>query len=199
DALIGAMFAIISYSSLAAVLLTATLTAAGIISFPVALCLVIGANLGSGLLAMLNNSAANAAARRVALGSLLFKLVGSLIILPFVHLLAETMGKLSLPKAELVIYFHVFYNLVRCLVMLPFVDPMAQYCKTIIGNDLMLVNEQRPKHMEVSALDTPTHALTNAAHETPPIGDAMEQMMEGLNKVLHDATQQAKELRELTG
>ncbi len=43
--------------------------------FPVALCLVIGANLGSGLLAMLNNSAANAAARRVALGSLLFKLV----------------------------------------------------------------------------------------------------------------------------
>ncbi|VCY27548.1 hypothetical protein BANRA_04960 [Escherichia coli] len=34
DALIGAMFAIISYSSLAAVLLTATLTAAGIISFP---------------------------------------------------------------------------------------------------------------------------------------------------------------------
>lgn len=34
DALIGAMFAIISYSSLAAVLLTATLTAAGIISLP---------------------------------------------------------------------------------------------------------------------------------------------------------------------
>ena len=127
------MFAIISYSSLAAVLLTATLTAAGIISFPVALCLVIGANLGSGLLAMLNNSAANAAARRVALGSLLFKLVGSLIILPFVHLLAETMGKLSLPKAELVIYFHVFYNLVRCLVMLPFVDPMARFAKRLFA------------------------------------------------------------------
>jgi Na/Pi-cotransporter len=94
DALIGAVFAIVSYSSLAAVLLTATLTAAGAISFPVALCLVIGANLGSGLLAMLNNSAANAAARRVALGSLLFKLVGSLIILPFVHPLANLMDNL---------------------------------------------------------------------------------------------------------
>lgn len=33
DALIGAVFAIISYSSTAAVLLTATLTAAGAISF----------------------------------------------------------------------------------------------------------------------------------------------------------------------
>lgn len=166
DALIGAMFAIISYSSLAAVLLTATLTAAGIISFPVALCLVIGANLGSGLLAMLNNSAANAAARRVALGSLLFKLVGSLIILPFVHLLAETMGKLSLPKAELVIYFHVFYNLVRCLVMLPFVDPMARFCKTIIRDEPELDTQLRPKHLDVSALDTPTLALANAARET---------------------------------
>ena len=95
DALIGAVFAIVSYSSPAAVLLTATLTAAGVISFPVALCPVIGANLGSGLLAMLNNSAANAAARRVALGSLLFKLVGSLIILPFVHPLANLMDNLS--------------------------------------------------------------------------------------------------------
>ena len=44
DALIGAMFAVISYSSLAAVLLTATLTATDVISFEVALCLVIGAN-----------------------------------------------------------------------------------------------------------------------------------------------------------
>ena len=197
DALIGAMFAIISYSSLAAVLLTATLTAAGIISFPVALCLVIGANLGSGLLAMLNNSAANAAARRVALGSLLFKLVGSLIILPFVHLLAETMGKLSLPKAELVIYFHVFYNLVRCLVMLPFVDPMARFCKTIIRDEPELDTQLRPKHLDVSALDTPTLALANAARETLRIGDAMEQMMEGLNKVMHGEPRQEKELRKL--
>ncbi len=67
--------------TLLSVLLTATLTAAGI-SPSVALCLVIGANLGSGLLAMLNNSAANAAARRLA-GQCTVKLVGSLIILPF--------------------------------------------------------------------------------------------------------------------
>ncbi|MDU7293987.1 MAG: Na/Pi cotransporter family protein [Klebsiella pneumoniae] len=131
DALIGAVFAIISYSSLAAVLLTATLTAAGAISFPVALCLVIGANLGSGLLAMLNNSAANAAARRVALGSLLFKLVGSLIILPFVHPLAAAMHKLPLAESELVIYFHVFYNLLRCIAMVPFAGPMAKLCQRL--------------------------------------------------------------------
>ncbi|RMN45789.1 Na/Pi co transporter protein, partial [Pseudomonas syringae pv. apii] len=50
DALVGAMFALISYSSLAAVLLTATLAGTEVIGLPVAIGLVIGANIGSGLL-----------------------------------------------------------------------------------------------------------------------------------------------------
>lgn len=182
DALIGAVFAIVSYSSLAAVLLTATLTAAGAISFPVALCLVIGANLGSGLLAMLNNSAANAAARRVALGSLLFKLVGSLIILPFIHPLANLMDNLPLPKAELVIYFHVFYNLVRCLAMVPFAGSMARFCERLIQDEPELDARLKPKHLDTSALDTPALALANAARETLRMGDAMETMLEGLQR-----------------
>jgi phosphate:Na+ symporter len=197
DALIGAVFAIVSYSSLAAVLLTATLTTAGAISFPVALCLVIGANLGSGLLAMLNNSAANAAARRVALGSLLFKLVGSLIILPFVHPLANLMDNLPLPKAELVIYFHVFYNLVRCLAMVPFAVPMARFCERLIRDEPELDVRLKPKHLDTSVLDTPALAIANAARETLRMGDAMETMLEGLQKVMHGEPREAKELRRL--
>ncbi len=197
DALIGAVFAIVSYSSLAAVLLTATLTTTGVISFPVALCLVIGANLGSGLLAMLNNSGANAAARRVALGSLLFKLVGSFAILPFVHMLANLMDGLPLPKAELVIYFHVFYNLIRCLVMVPFVGAMATFCERLIRDEPELDARLKPKHLDSSALDTPTLALANAARETLRIGDAMELMLEGLYKVMHGEPREEKDLRKL--
>ena len=197
DALIGAVFAIVSYSSLAAVLLTATLTAAGVISFPVARCLVSGATLGSGRLAMLSNSAANAAARRVALGSLLFKLVGSLIILPFVHPLANLMDNLSLPKAELVIYFHVFYNLVRCLAMVPFAAPMARFCERLISDEPELDARLKPKHLDTSVLDTPALAIANAARETLRMGDAMETMLEGLQKVMHGEPREEKELRRL--
>lgn len=197
DALIGALFAVITYSSLAAVLLTATLTATGVISFPVALCLVIGANLGSGLLAMLNNSTANAAARRVALGSLLFKLVGSLIVLPFIHIQADVMARLPVAKSELVIYFHVFYNLIRCLAMVPFAEPMARFCKRIIVEVLELDARLKPKHLDPTALDTPTLALANAARETLRIGDAMENMMAGLHKVIHGEPREEKELRKI--
>lgn len=197
DALIGAMFAIISYSSLAAVLLTATLTSTGVISFDVALCLVIGANLGSGLLAMINNSAANAAARRVALGSLLFKLVGSLIVLPFVHILARWMHHLPLPESELVIYFHVFYNLIRCLAMVPFAEPMARFCRRVISEAPEVDGRMKPKHLDPTALDTPALGLSNAARETLRMGDVLEQMLETWSKVMHGEPRKEKELRRL--
>ncbi|EOU9606280.1 Na/Pi cotransporter family protein [Cronobacter dublinensis] len=197
DALIGAMFAVISYSSLAAVLLTATLTATDVISFEVALCLVIGANLGSGLLAMLNNGAASPAARRVALGSLLFKLVGSLLVLPFVHLLAQTLLKLPLEESELVIYFHVFYNLIRCLAMVPFAGWMARLCQRLIADAPETDLRMKPRHLDPSALDTPALGLANAARETLRIGDVLEQMLEVYGKVMHGEPRQEKALRRL--
>ena len=197
DALIGAVFAIISYSSLAAVLLTATLTATGVISFQVALCLVIGANLGSGLLAMLNNSGSNAAGKRVALGSLLFKAIGCVLVLPFVHVLSPWLDKLPVNDEELVIFFHVFYNLIRCVVMVPFTDPMARLCKRLIRDDQENDARLKPKHLDRSALDTPALALANAARETLRMGDVLELMMDNFSKVIHGEPRQEREIQRL--
>lgn len=197
DALTGALFAIVSYSSLAAVLLTATLTASGVISLKVALCLVIGANLGSGLLAVINTSGQNAAGRRVALGSLLFKLIGCVLVLPFVSYLAEVMTRLPGENEELVIYFHVFYNLIRCLVLIPLAGPMARLCETLIADVAADDPRLRPRHLDASALDTPTLALANAARETLRMGDVVEHMMILHREVLHGKNGQDKEVRRL--
>lgn len=196
DALIGAVFAIISYSSLAAVLLTATLTATGMISFDVALCLVIGANLGSGLLAMINNSAANAAARRVALGSFLFKLAGGVLVLPFIHILASQLQRLPLSQVDLVIYFHVFYNLIRCLVMVPFAEPMACFCRRVINEEPDTDTRMKLKHLDPADLDIPALGLVNATRETLRMGDVLGQMLESWIKVVQGEPRQEKELRK---
>ncbi|RRZ88878.1 Na/Pi cotransporter family protein [Erwinia sp. 198] len=197
DSLIGAVFAIISYSSLAAVLITATLTATGVISFKVALCLVIGANLGSGLLAMLNNSGSNAAGKQVALGSLLFKFIGSLMVLPFIDLLADWLQKLPVNDEELVIFFHVFYNLIRCLVMVSFADLMADLCQRIIREEPETDLRLKPKHLDSSALDTPALALANASRETLRMGDVLEQMLTSFSKVMHGELREEREIRRL--
>src|SRR4029079_9223161 len=54
DMLVAALLTILCYSSLAVVLLMATLASLHVIALPVALGLVLGANLGSGLLGMLS-------------------------------------------------------------------------------------------------------------------------------------------------
>ena len=197
DALTGAVFAIVSYSSLAAVLLTATLAATGVISLKVALCLVIGANLGSGLLAMINASKQNAAGRRVALGSVLFKLIGCVIVLPFIGPLSGQLARLGIPDEELVIYFHMFYNLIRCLAMVPLSGPMARVCELMIADAPEEDPRLRPRHLDVSALDTPALALANAARETLRMGDVVEHMLILNHEVMHGKLAQDREVRRL--
>ncbi|MBT8767426.1 Na/Pi cotransporter family protein [Metapseudomonas boanensis] len=182
DALTGALFAMVSYSSLAAVLLTATLAASNVISLKVALCLVIGANLGSGVLALLSSSLQNPAGRRVALGSLLFKLAGCVLVLPLVGPLANWMDSWPISNAELVIAFHVLYNSVRCGLCLLLIVPMARFCNWLLPDRPQPDDVAKPRHLDATALETPSLALANAVRETLRMGDIVEQM---LNNLLH--------------
>jgi phosphate:Na+ symporter len=198
DALVGALFALISYSSLAAVLLTATLTGAGLISLPVAIGLVIGANIGSGILAFLNSSLQSPAGRRVALGSLLYKVVGLLLVMPLLDPLVGWLDRLDWRPEELVIAFHLLYNGLRCLLMLPTVGLMARFCNWLLPDRAEDNGVARPRHLDPTALTTPSLALANSVRETLRIGDLIETMLNHLLQVLRDHQPAlSKELRRL--
>lgn len=198
DALVGAMFALISYSSLAAVLLTATLAGAEIISLPVAIGLVIGANIGSGLLAFLSTSMQNVAGRQVALGSLLYKLIGLLLITPVLTPLVNWMDTLALSPASLVISFHVIYNSLRCLIMLPTVGPMGRLCASMLPEQAETNTQTKPRHLDLTALATPSLALANAVRETLRMGDLIDSMLAAMQEVLRgNQTAVTQEVRRL--
>src|SRR5690606_38769139 len=94
-----------------------------------------------------------------------------------------------------VIYFHVFYNLVRCLAMVPVAEPMARFCERLIRDEPELDARLKPKDLDTSALDTPALALANAARATLRMGDALETMLEGLQKGMHGEPRKEKEFR----
>ncbi|MEE1865264.1 MULTISPECIES: Na/Pi cotransporter family protein [Pseudomonas] len=200
DALVGALFALVSYSSLAAVLLTATLAGAELISLPVAIGLVIGANIGSGLLAFLSTSMQNAAGRQVALGSLLYKLIGLILIIPVLDPLVHWMDTLNFSAQELVIGFHLLYNSLRCLIMLPTVTPMGRLCSWLLPERAETNGRAKPRHLDPAALGTPSLALANAVRETLRVGDLIDNMLDAMQGVLlgtHTAmTQQVRGLAE---
>ena len=179
-------------------LLTATLAGCGMISMPVAIGLVIGANVGSGVLALLSSSMQSAAGRRVALGSLLYKLLGLLLVLPLVEPLVHWMSGLGWSAANLVITFHLAYNGLRCLLMLPSVGLMARLCSLLLPERVQDNGVAKPRHLDRAALDTPSLALANAVRETLRIGDLVEQMLAHLLEVLRaDSAEAAQQVRKL--
>ncbi|MGE8190739.1 Na/Pi cotransporter family protein [Pseudomonas sp. NPDC086278] len=199
DALVGALFAMISYSSLAAVLLTATLAGASVISLPVAIGLVIGANIGSGILAFMSTSMQNAAGRQVALGSLLYKLIGLLLIIPVLDPLVHWIDSLDYSPQEMVIGFHLLYNTTRCLILLPSVAPMARLCAWLLPERPEVNGIIKPRHLDPTALVTPSLALANAARETLRMGDLIDNMLEAMLDVLRGKqTAVTQEMRRLT-
>ncbi len=185
DMLIGALFVVLSWSSLAIVLLTAALAAAGVIAVPVALCFVLGANLGSGILVLLATSGTNAIGRRVALGHLMFKVIGCLLFafaLPWLTPLLATFQ----PEAQRqVVNFHVLFNVSLAVLFIFFTDTIAQWCvKLFPDRSLATDTWATPKHLDEAALPTPAVAIANAAREALRIGDLIEQMLNGMLEVL---------------
>ncbi|MBL7250630.1 Na/Pi cotransporter family protein [Alloalcanivorax marinus] len=186
DAVVGALFAMLTWSSLAAVLLTATLAAAGVLPLPVALALVVGANVGSGLLALMNTSLHNAAGRRVTLGNLLFKLLGLALVLPAVPWLADWLTTLPFDDQDRVIGFHVVYNGARCLLLLPFTGVMARFTTRLMPDSGSDGDAPRPRHLDPAALDRPRLALANATREVLRMGDTVEAMLDAILEALRD-------------
>ena len=199
DALVGALFAMISYSSLAAVLLTATLAGAGVIGLHVAIGLVIGANIGSGVLAFLSTNMQNAAGRQVALGSLLYKLIGLLLIIPVLDPLVRWMDGVDYSAQGMVITFHVLYNTTRCLILLPTIGPMARLCAWLLPEQQETNGKARPRHLDLASLATPSLALANAARETLRLGDLIDNMLTAMLEVLRGKqTAITQEMRSLS-
>ncbi|RJF96613.1 Na/Pi cotransporter family protein [Noviherbaspirillum cavernae] len=186
DAVVGAVFAMLTYSSLAAVLLAATLATSGVISLKVALCMVIGANLGSGILALISASRQNAAGRRVALGSMLFRLAGAAVALPLIQYAEIWIGYLSSDVRVGVVAFHVIYNTVRCSLLLALVGPMSRLCMQLLPASPRDSDVIQARYLDPAAVGTPSLALANAAREVLRIGDIIENMLASLMLVIRD-------------
>ena len=184
DVLIGAAFTVFSFSSLAVVLLTATLAASSVISLPVALCLVLGANLGSGLLSYIVNARQPGTGRRVVAGNLFFRVAGCIafsVVMPWV---IEYLPRIDPDARRQVVHFHVIFNVMLAVVFLGLTDKVAGVIERWLPIPDERVPQTEPKFLDEAALETPALALANAARETLRIGDTVEQMLHGMLHVI---------------
>ena len=184
DVLIGALLVVVSYSSLAVVLLVATLSATHVVPIEVALPIVLGANLGSGLLALLTTWKADAIARRVPLGNFLFKAGGVAAAVLALPLITPYLMQLQDDPQQLVVQFHLLFNIVLAVVFIQFTERFASIAERWLPATRQIDAVGQPKYLDPVALDTPALALSNAAREAIRLADTVHEMLIGLLTVL---------------
>jgi phosphate:Na+ symporter len=195
---VGAVMSVVAYSSLAIVLLTATLAASGAIPIDVALGLTLGANLGSGLLGVIATAKSTVEVRQVPMGNLVFKCVGVLLAAPFVGLWLKYLRPYLPDSASTVVLYHLTFNVLIALMFLAFTHVVARWVEQWLPKPDKNLVAGRPHHLDPSALATPSLAISNAAREALHQADVVETMLLGMLRVIKDDDLRlAGELRKL--
>lgn len=195
---VGATLSVLAYSSLAIVLLTATLAASGAVPPDVALGLVLGANLGSGILGVLATARSSVEVRQVPMGNLVFKAVGVVLAAPLVGLWLRYARPYLAEPATAVVLFHLSFNILLALLFIGFTQTVARYVERWLPKPDKSLVAGRPHHLDPSALATPSLAISCAAREALHQADVVETMLLGMLRVIKENDLRlAEELRKL--
>ena len=195
---VGAVLTVLSYSSLAVVLLTATLVSTSMVPSDVALGLVLGANLGSGLLAVVTTARSAVEVRQVPLGNLIFKALAVAAVAPFAGLWLRYATAYIGDPAAVVVAFHLAFNLLVGLFFIGWTQNIARWVEKLLPKPQEKAVRGRHHHLDPSALATPSLAISCAAREALHQADVVETMLHGLLEVIrNDDLQLAEQLRKM--
>ncbi len=194
----GAVLTVLCYSSLAMVLLTATLATTGVIPLDVALGLVLGANLGSGLLGVLTTLGTNIQTRQVPLGNLVFKIFGIAMAAPFVGLWITYVHEWVSHEATLVVLYHLSFNMLVCAIFIGLTPLVARWVRALLPVPVTTTVAGRQRHLDATALATPSLAISCAVREAMHQADVVETMLTGMLRVItNNDSKLSQDLRKM--
>jgi phosphate:Na+ symporter len=175
---IGALVTWIVHSSVASVLLVMSLAYAHFITPYAALALVLGANLGSAINPLFEGARRdNPASYRLPVGNLVNRLVGVLLVAPFLRPITEILQGWQPDLAKMTAGFHIAFNVATAIIFIGLLDGMARLLKRFLPSRVQETDASRPRYLDESALETPSLALADAARETLHMGDHVEVML----------------------
>ena len=176
--LFAALITWLVHSSVASVLLVMSLAYAHFVTPYAALALVLGANLGSAINPIVEGARRdNPASYRLPLGNLINRMVGILLVAPFLQPIAELLTSWQPDPAKATALFHIAFNVVTAVLFIGLLDSMARLLKKLLPERVRETDPMGPRYLDESALETPSLALADAARETLHMGDHVEIML----------------------
>ncbi|MBF0288620.1 MAG: Na/Pi cotransporter family protein [SAR324 cluster bacterium] len=183
--LVAAAFTGLVQSSSATTGVVIVLGIEGVINLEAGIALILGANIGTCVTAGLASIGKPREAVRVALAHISFKILGVLIILPFIPFLAKLAVNIS-PENDLprqIANSHTMFNVGLAMIFLPFTTQFARiinwiapdHKETEIEEELLEI-----RYMDEVLLDTPALALQASRHEMQRMGHRLQKMLRGI-------------------
>ncbi len=164
-------------SSAAALGLAISAAHSGLITLDAAMPIVLGANIGTCLSAIISSMGASVDAKRVAVSHILFKIMGVIIVLPFLGIFTRFVGHSSSDLARQIANAHTLFNIAITVTFLPFIGPFTRLV-TFILPEKEGTEKFGPKYLDPIVLSSPPLALVQASRESLRIADIIQEMLE---------------------
>ena len=184
---VGIVCAVLFFSSLAVVAVTAAATASGLLPASAALWVVLGANFGSALLAAAATAGASKAARKAPLGNFFFRVGGfaaGAAILYFIPAAGSVFASLGDP-ADGVILFHVVYNTVIGAVGLSFIHPAAALIDRLVPVSIQ-TDDFETHLLSKENLLSSSSALVQVRHENARTAELFRKHWDALTPLIYE-------------
>lgn len=177
---IGALMTVLMQSSSASIAIALTAAQGGLLTTQGAAAVVIGANIGTTVTALLAAIGATPNARRAAAAHVVFNLITALValaLLPWLigalGLAREALGLPSDPAAKLAL-FHTIFNLLGVLLMWPLAAPLTRWLQARFR--AREDDEAQTQYLDDNVLQVPSLAVEALTREVARVGHVAVRM-----------------------
>ena len=150
---------------------------------------VIGANIGIGVTTLIAGFA-RTETRRMAIGSLFFKLVGAAACVPFLPWLVGALGSFGIPgrpyDTQLIANAHTLFNVALAVIFLPLVPWVARVLQRVVPEKAETEDGTGTRYLDPTALESPALALGQATREILHMADEVRTMLRDAHRAFGD-------------
>ena len=171
---VGAVFTALIQSSSAATGIVITMVGTGVLPLDQALFIILGANIGTCVTALLASVGASANSKRVALIHFTFNVIGTVLFATVIWIFSDTIvnaliaafpGEDAMALQMRVSLFHVIFNVSTTVLLLPFTKLLVKYSCLIIKEKKADDEVMSLKYVDDRLLSTPPIALMQVKKE----------------------------------
>lgn len=199
--LVGLVVTSIVQASAATIGITMVLAVQGLITLEGAIAVVLGANIGTTVTAIIASLKSSIDAKRVAAANIMLRIVAVLLVVFWIPLFADFIRWLSptgdtgaLPRQ--IANAHTVFNVGMTLLFLPFSQVIARILTKILPESAVTDPKFRLKYIEDRHMTSPMVAMAQIKREIVRMGEKVQQMISDIPPSLNDDTTERIEAME---